>query len=377
MHVGMLHGALESIKQEYVNYGIIELLKQLQTFLQTSISQPTPETAKSFKEKYTEINKILSSCNSNNATPTRRMIYEEIKAIPNIGIGLLDKINHIISSNQVVPANALSEITVLIKELSSYINSVHNIITEFEVLDIEYEVLESGKFEGGISIPRNLISPSLDDLSKEFSNIDTFIKTIKEIVGDDPTSVGVKTITSSEWQVFIDLIPEAAACGALAIERIVALYKNHLEIKKLKSGMDEKNLPETVTKPMQDYIDTIVKEKLREIGEEVVDEFYTKEDTGRKNELKTKLTTSLKYVAKRIDHGATFQIDATPPKDLKTEDSEDDESENATQEEIENFNKIKKLTDYVKEKNSEISELQRKEGPTLMLTDESQSSDED
>jgi len=375
MHVGLFHGALESIKQEYEYNGIVELLSGLQISLKQSISQPTPESATAFKENYTEISRILSSCKSNYATPTRRMIYDEIKATPNIGVGLLTKIKNIISANQVVPANALTEISVLAQELTTFITSINNIIHEFESLEIEYEILEPGSFEGGISIPRDIISPSLDDLAKEFSNIDTFIKTIKEIVGDDPTSVGVKTITLSEWQVFIELIPEAAACGALAIERIVALYKNHLEIKKLKVEMEEKKLPEAVIKPMQEYIDTIVKEKLREISEEVVDEHYAKDDPGRKNELKNKLTISLKYVAKRIDHGATFQIDAAPPKELKLE--EGDENEVIPQDQIDKFNKIMELSTYVNDKNNEISELQRKEGPTLMLTDESRNPDDE
>ncbi len=367
MHVGRLHGALESIKQEYFDWQIIDELTALQSCLQQSVSQPDSETAKAFKKQYESISNILSQCSSNNAVPTRRMIFEEIGATKNIGTGLLLRIQEIISSNQIVPANALSEIITLIQELTKYIKSINNIIDEFESLEIEYVTLRPGGFEGGISIPRQ-ITPSLEELADEFSNIDVYIKTIKEIVGDDPKSVNVKTISSSEWQVFIELIPEAAACSALAIERIVALYKNHLEIKKLKMDMEERKLPESITAPMQEYIDNIVQEKLREIGEEVVDEYYQSDDDGRKNELKNKLTMSLRYVAKRIDHGATFQVEAAIPDEPKAED----ENEPVSPDDLQMFENIKSIAEYVNDKNNEILRLQRSDEPTLMLKDESE-----
>ncbi len=366
MHVGRLHAALERIKKEYVDKNILELLSQLQAALQQSVSQPTPDTAKTFKTQYSEVLKVLSQSDVNTVTPTQRMIFDDIGASQNIGNGLLSRIKKLISSNQIVPANALSELNEVIQGLTTYLGSITNIISEFEALEIEYDELRPGEFEGGISIPRDVIEPSLEDLSKEFASIDTFVKTIKEIVGDEPTSVGVKTITSTEWQIFIEYIPEAAACAALAIERIVALYKNHLEIRKLKMDMEQKELPETVTKPMQEYIDGIVKEKLREIGEEVVDAYYKQDDDGRKNELKNKLTRSLRYVAKRIDHGATFQTDARAPEEPQPEDGK----EEINAEKLDKYNTAKELAEYVNETNKEITRLQRSDQPTLMLTDD-------
>ena len=371
MHVGRFHAALEDIKQEYKQEQIIELLTQLQSALQQSVSQPTTETATGFKSIYTNITKVLSQSEINTITPTRRMIFDDIGATQNLGNGLLERIRNLISSNQIVPANALSELGVLIEKLTKYIASINNIIDEFEALEIEYEELSSGEFEGGISIPRDAIAPSLDDLSKEFASIDTYVKTINEIVGNETSSPEVKTITSTEWQIFIEYIPEAAACAAFSIERIVALYKNHLEIRKLKMDMDQRELPESITKPMQEYLDTIVKEKLREIGEEVVDSFYKPDDEGRKNELKTKLTRSLRYVAKRIDHGATFQIDAVVPGKPQPKDGDDEVDD----EMLEKYNKAKELSEYVNSMNEEISRLQRSDEPTLMLTDETDSGD--
>lgn len=366
MHVGRFHAALECIKREYESKNILALLQQLQAALQQSVSQPTTETAKEFKIQYSKLTTLLSSSDINTTTGTRKMIFENIGASKHLGDGLLVKIKRLISANQIVPANALSELNVLIQEITTFLTSINNIINEFESLEIEYEELNPGEFEGGISIPRSAISSNLEDLSKEFLNIDTFVKTVKEIVGDESTSASVKTITSTEWQIFIEYIPEAAACAALAVERIVALYKNHLEIRKLKMDMDERNLPESVTKPMQDYIDSIVKEKLREIGEEVVDTCYKSDDEGRKNELKTKLTRSLRYVAKRIDHGATFETDASIP-DKPTPEEGSEENDEAS---LEKYNKLKELAEYVIQTKKEISRLERSEQPMLMLTEE-------
>lgn len=366
MHVGRFHGALESIKRGYKEGDILNQLSKLKTALQQSINQPNENTAKVFKDNYESVLDVLANCETNTSTPTRCMIYQEIGATKYLGESLSLRIQKMIRSNQVVPANVLVEINSLIQQTAQFINSINKIIAEFESLDIEYTDLGPGEFEGGISIPK-LLSPNLEDLSKEFSHIDNFIKTIKEIVGDAESDVSVKHINSSEWQVFIELVPEAAACSALAIERIIALYKNHLEIKKLKIDMEEKKLPEAVTKPMQDYIDGVVQEKLREIGEQVVNEYYQAGDEGRKNELKTKLTMALKYVAQRIDHGATFQVEAAlPDEPIAAKDQEGVPSGT-----LEKYEASKLLAEYVNEKNSEISQLHRSDEPTLMLKDES------
>jgi len=371
MNVGRLHAALEAVKNEIIDDDVIKRLSELRGSLQQSVNQPNPDTAKLFKERYQETLEILYNAKSNLATPTRRMIYDEIHASNYLGLGLLKKLEVIFNSNQIVPANAIVELDDLIKDESNYIRSVQILIEQFENLDIEYDALDNGEFEGGFSIPREVIKSDLESLSKEFNKIDNFIKTIKEIVGDEPTSANVKIISSSEWQIFIDHIPEAAACTALAIERIVALYKNHLEIKKLKEEMENKNLPDQITSPMQDYIDNLVNEKLRELSEDIVNVYYTSDDEGRKNELKTKLTQDLKYVAHRIDHGSTFEVSAELP--LKPEiENEDEES---AQEILKKHKELMEKAKFIEEKTAELSKLQKSTEPTLMLSDETQDSD--
>jgi len=373
MHVGRLQGVLESIRMEYSKYSILEEIESLRDELGHVVNSPSSENSNDFKSQYEKIQMVLCECPSNKFSPTQRMIANEIGATKFIGVGLKNRITNIVESNNVTPSSALNEIAKVRENVGGYIESIEAIYYELDRIGLSPKYLKAGEFEGGVSIPRESINSTLEDLSKEFLKVDTFVKTIKEIVGDDPTSPSVTTITSSEWQVFFEFLPEAAACTALAIERIVALYKNHLEIKKLKQGMEEKNLPESITKPMQEYIDSVVEKKLKDISDEVVNEFYKNNDEGRKNELKIKLSRSLKYVARRIDHGTTFQIDAGIPVRPKAKD----ESEKIDPEELRVYESTLKYATYVKQMSVEISELERLETPALMIAEHLESDNEE
>ena len=57
------------------------------------------------------------------------------------------------------------------------------------------------------------------------------------------------------------------------------------------------------------------------------------------------LTQSLRYVAKRIDHGATFQVDAAIPSEPKAEN----EGEDVPNDKLEEYNKMKELAEFVNE----------------------------
>ena len=126
-------------------------------------------------------------------------------------------------------------------------------------------------------------------------------------------SFPIKTISSTDLSIFLDVSAVVGACVATAVERIVALYKTLLEVRKLqgelvKQGVDKKNLEGIETHAngiMDDGIDKLVKDLLFE--------FKGKVDGGRKNELSVELKYSLKKIANRIDRGFNIEVRMEEP----------------------------------------------------------------
>lgn len=319
MNLGRFHAAVFELKKEFESNSLIQELSNMHGTLQQSVSAQTPESAAAFKNSYSKIMDLLLNAESNTTFPTRKNIYKEMGASKYVGSGLYQRLKNTISENQITPINASVEVKKIIDEVNVFYNQIKVLDDTFESLGVEYENLDPGEFEVGFSLPKNMVGNSIESLEKEFHKLDLFLKTMQEIVGDEAGSLKVKTISASEWQIFVDSIPAVAACISVTIERIVALYKTNLEIKALKNQLEEKNLPEEVTEPLKVYVENAVKQEIRKVAENLVDEYYQKDDEERKNELKNKTTQSLRYLADRIDKGAVIEVHAMLPKEPKGE----------------------------------------------------------
>ena len=324
MNLGRFHSAIYDIKKEMEDCATLQILAELQRFLQESISQQTPESAILFKKSYSNVLNILEGSKSNLTWPTRKKIYNEIGAEDYIGSGLANKIKSIIYENQIAPANALLEIQEISRSVSEFYNRINALGINFSELGIEFDDLESGEFEIGFSFPHEVIGTDLESLEKEIHGVNFALKTFQEIATGEVKKLQIRTISASEWQFFIDSPPVLAVCTSAAIERIATLYKTNLEIKLIKKQLEDKDLPGNVVNPLQDHIEMTVKVELRNISDDLVEEFYKKDDEERKNELKNQMFQALLYIADRMDKGATVEVHAEPPVVPNIEDDNDE-----------------------------------------------------
>lgn len=215
--------------------------------------------------------------------------------------------------NNVTPAKALSDLQVLRGELGEFVQHLNNIVAAFAKFEIERDALEPGKFELGLSIPRYATGENVEDLSKELSWIDQLLKAFSELVGEGRVSPRVRTISSTDWQFFIEQTVLLGPVIAICVDRILAMLKTNLEIKKLNKDLENKNLPEAITRQIDEHVQTALRDGIRKIAEELVDNFGKDSVSERKNELATDLTIGLLRLAKRINQGAEVEVRATPP----------------------------------------------------------------
>ena len=325
MKVGRLHAALNAVHGDYSDNSVDELLKGLQAALVNYVNQPTPEQSTAFKESYSNLATALRDSDLNLSSPLRRQILDEINAFPQIGVGLLDRITLAIERNNITPADALTEIKTIIKEVNEYQENVHDLIALFENLELEYDELEEGQFEVGISLPCGITGGTLEGMEKEVHQLNQVFRTFKEVAGDEMTSVSFRHVSSSEWQIFLECVAQVALCTAVAIERIVALYKKLLEIRKLREEIS-KNVPKQALTSVDDYLKSVVEQGLQEIADDLLKDFYKGKVQGRQNELKSGLASALKYIADRTDHGATFEVRACEPEEPEAKSDQEAKS---------------------------------------------------
>lgn len=365
MNLGRFHAAVAALTSEIKRDQVVTALSQLQSSLQQMVSQPTAnQYAQAFRDANAKLTELLANAESNKAFPTRRKLYEEIGAAEYFGSGLAHHIRTIFSNNQVTPANAVAELNKLIQDVNQFYSQLTTIYDAFQKLKIEYDDLDAGEFEIGFSLPKALVGSDIEALENEFHDINFLMRTIQEVVGEGAAKISIKTISASEWQVFLDSVPTTAAAIVFAIERIIALYKTNLEIKKLKQELEKTNLPKELTKPIADHIDASVKTEIRKIAKEMVDTLY-KGDPARKNELENQTSQALRYLADRIDRGATVEVHAKSPKEPAGEKGEGGDAH--AKEMLENYRKVNALVTTVNEKTLLISSLQRSDQPILAI----------
>lgn len=367
MNLGRFHEVVNLVASELSEDKIVGLLSELESALQQSISQSNDDTAKNFRTKLNDLKSTLEGAESNMFHASKREILNNIGASDRIGKGLWLRIQRAISANNLTPALAMTQISKIRRDVEEFYGSIKQIDDAFTKLDIEYIALDKGEFELGFVIPKNITSDKLVSLKDELASIDYCVRSFNEVAVADGGSLPVSTISTSDWQIFLTCVPATAACVVHALEKIVGLYKSSQEIKLLKKQLEDKSIPEDVMKPLQTYVEGIVSNELRKIGDAIVDEYY-KGDEGRKNELKNKLPKALRYLADRIDRGASVEVNARLP-EAPEQAKEDAKIENKKEKDevFQRYEDLRQLVEFVDKKMEEVDRLEVQDAPTLLV----------
>jgi cytochrome c556 len=337
MNLARFHGAVWSLKLELEELEIPQLLNQLHQALNQSIAQPNPQTASAFKTRLSGLSERLERCPSNEATPSRRKVFDQLGAADKTGLGLLDRITNIIYENTITPADALRQIDLLSKEVKAFQDTVIALGSGLDELNVEYDDLDENEVEVGITIPEVVLRGHLANCQKELGCIDELMKVLSEVATGDVQHAPIRTIGSTDMEVFLQVGGVVGACVATTIERIVALYRQQLEIKKIKLEIERMQMPEKVSKPFDDHVKDVVEKALAEIAKDLLKQFYKKRDGGRKNELQTHLKKVLAYMAERIDRGASFEVRAGVQEKPEEPQEENEEAQVEHQKALEAF----------------------------------------
>jgi len=360
-----LHAALETIARDYDQNQVVAKVQALTTTLSNSIDSGDEQQAAAFNAALTDLYSALDQSPSALATPSRLAIFNEIGATQKIGHGLRTAIQDILEANNVTPANALAELQAMAEKLSKFKTVISQIISGFEELKIEYDELDAGETEVGVTIPFRVIDSSLDGLHQELHAFDKALKIFGELVEENPESPKIKTVGSSALQIFLDSSPGIALCLATAFERLCALYKKILEIKLLRKQLGEKSLPDKITAPIEAHERQIADDEIEAIAKDLIREFSKKKDKARENELRNGILVALRFFAEQIDAGVDMEVRAEPPRARTVAESEGHRvNSQATKQALE---KARKIAARIQNAGAAMRALKRADGPILSL----------
>lgn len=151
----------------------------------------------------------------------------------------------------------------------------------------------------GILIPRAAVDNRLRPFARELQELDRRLSVFQELATGSREGFEIESVSSSELSLFVNVTPEVGACIALAVERLVALYRDVLEIRVLRNQLADKGLEPEDLSPIDENANTRMSTGIEPVIEELM-ERGRRRRRGRQGE----------RVAQRVTHHA--QCDREP-----------------------------------------------------------------
>lgn len=355
MNAERLHRILLEVKSEYENKALLDKIRAVRDNLQNQVNQPQqPAYQENLVTALKSLYEMLSTSSVNDFSPGWRQVIEEIGGAGIFGNILKERIENIFASNQITPAAALQDIILIVTKLETFKTSIDNLISAYDSLKIGAEELEGGECELAYTIPRLFVHNKLHSLNKEMTELNFILNNISEAVIGEKQDFEVKTISSSDFSIYVLIGLHVAKVISEVVEKLIENYKKILEIKKLRNELKTIGIPDKETNGIEQYANSLMQQEIEKIVKQIMSKSPQK-DTGRKNELSNGVTIALNKIANRIDNGFNIEIRV---KELPPIEKEEETKETIAVAEMINIIKSNaKIMEYIKTEGQPILQL--------------------
>ncbi|NTW78370.1 MAG: hypothetical protein HGB33_11485, partial [Syntrophaceae bacterium] len=193
-------------------------------------------------------------------------------------------------------------------------------------LNIEAHFHDDSTFEVGLLMPEELTNNKIINVTKELNHWDRVFKTLTELTTGSADDTEISFVNNGSLEFFINNGPHIAVCLAFAVERIIKLYKNIVEIRSAKEKLKELGISTGEQRTIEKQEKDILNKGIDSIASDIVKEFASKQiDGGRINELKVAMKGHVTYIVKCIGNGMTIEIN--PPEILEPKEAKETETE--------------------------------------------------
>lgn len=325
MNVERLHAVAKAVTEDLQQGEIVSFMQQLQNFLTQQVSNPADAGAQQQVSAFlTRLRSALAQSDVNNFPPTWEQVLDDLDLAPLLGNRLLSRIDEIFERNQITPSVAQEEISRLASEVEAANQALRNVISGLQSLGIGDEKLAPGEAEMAVLIPRDAINSQLARLGSEYVEFQKILGPFLELGTGSRPPVEVRTTSSSDFGLFLVLIPAAAKYLVDGLQSVLNLYKTLLDIREQRQRLAETGIPESNLNGIDEYANSVMASGIEQAADVMVNGANVL-DAGRANELKVEIRLSLNAIANRVDRGYNIDVYAEPPPATEPEDDEGEE----------------------------------------------------
>lgn len=317
MHLGRFHATIFALADHFRSAKIQTKLEECAAALDQYAQSRDPTVLQTFRDKFDSVLKAAETKDADLQQPYSQQVINELSVADFLDTKLQDTLHWIVAERAFDHAGIASDLRELAGDITKKSSRILEIDKAFTELAVEFEQVEGSEAEIGVLLPREIVGESLFALTSEFDKLGKLFRAINELTGAQDYDPKIRTISSSWWQIFLELGPDQILVWVLVIERIVGLFKSNLEIKSLQQQLLTNAIPKKITDLLEKEIDKRVASGLESLVAEIVEKHANNPDQARLNELKVQLRYGLRHLAKRINQGSQIEINVSVPDDPK------------------------------------------------------------
>jgi hypothetical protein len=330
MNAERLHAIAVALRQDISATESDTLVSQLAQQLHAQVQSPAdPNAQVQAATTRDQLNTNLAGAPSNDFSPAWSQAAEELGVDDLLGDKLRARIEDILGRNEITVESAANELDQIGQRLRDFVTALDQLISAMNFLEVGAETLDPGQFEIGFLFPRKAVDNELAQLGRELVKLHDIVDPFLELGTGSRPDLKVRSVSTSWFQVYLDSPGTTAAAFALAVERIVALYKNLLDIRVAQKTLDDAHAPDAVTAAVTDWTSGLMADGIDEIVEELLEEFGQDIEEGRKHELREALKHALNGMANRVDRGYNLEVRAGELPEPEEDEPEDEDAKRA------------------------------------------------
>ena len=326
MNIDQLHELARAIDEELLQTE--PLTEQLRAALERLVSSPAEPTYQAqVAEAREALQTWLETAPSNTFPPAYLSWMTELRIEFLVATDLAAAIDQCFDGTDLTPSTAHNSVA----EISASIEIAHRhlaaIRTAFESFSVGDGSLLPNDYEVGVQIPRGEVDNSLEGLGREFGQLNRILGAFIELTDGSPPPIEVRTISSSDFSVYLQMLPGAAAALAYALDKVLDLYKKYLDIRVIKDQMVANEVSPDVVAALDADTTTKFEEGLEEIVSDTIREFARETVAPPDPEIEVKVRFAVSDIASRVDAGYTIQVrvaENAAPDDQAEEPAPDD-----------------------------------------------------
>ena len=327
MNAERLHAVVAAASEELDELSVVGNLNALLEGLQGLASQPNDATSQQHVSEARTALRNLQSAASNEWSAADRAVIEELGVAEAMGLSLVDRVEEVLSTNEMTPSVAVSELTPVVER----VREVHD---QLRSLDLALSFFGIGSDEPGgeaeiiFAIPREAVHEELAELGQELNYLARILGPFQELATGTRGPIQVESISSSLFGLELLAVPAFAYGVARAVNEILSVYKNVLEIREARQRLRESGVPDEALAGVEQHANQAIEDRNAALAAELVDELAVASlDEGRRNELIIELRLSLNAIANRLDRGYSIDVRAPSPDESPGGEGDEDQAQ--------------------------------------------------